>query len=154
MIVGDVHDRDIIVGLVVAGVLWLLLQLWLWRPAVRFRRSLEAGERGTWVVPLLGLAAVAAIVIVASQVIGARPWDDRQMAVAALSLVGGGVVVALWLPAIFVHEQGRPVTSPSVDVLVRCPQCGHSMAGLHTARCPECGASYTLDALIREQGYE
>ena len=55
IVVGDVRDRDIVVGSIVAGVVWLLTLLWLWRPAVRFRRPLGPGEHRSWTTPLLGI---------------------------------------------------------------------------------------------------
>lgn len=66
-----------------------------------------------------------------------------------------GVAVSLWLITTrwYRHCGGRPVVTPRGEVNVQCPECGYSLIGLQEARCPECGTRYTLDELIRQQGY-
>jgi hypothetical protein len=153
--VGYVLPSDVRTGLITAGIVWLLLQVWIWRPAVNLNRhSLSAERRLTWIRPLAGTAIMGAAVTVASFVIYRRPWDRAEYAVTAFTCLAGGIVVLLWLPVVFALEHGRPVLGPQGSVNVFCVQCGYSMAGLRATTCPECGRSYTIDELIREQKYE
>jgi hypothetical protein len=153
--VGYVLPSDIRAGLIVAGIVWLLLQIWLWRPAVNLNRhSLSAERRMMWIRPLAATAILGAVVTVVSFVIYRQPWDRTEYAVTAFSCIAGGAVVLQWLPVVFGLEHGRPVLGREGAVNVFCVQCGYSMAGLRAATCPECGRSYTIDELIREQKYE
>ena len=46
------------------------------------------------------------------------------------------------------------MSGPAGRVNVHCTRCGYSMVGLRETTCPECGRVYTVDELIREQGYD
>ena len=49
--------------------------------------------------------------------------------------------------------RGKSVVGPDNQVRVHCPSCGYSLIGLRNLRCPECGTEFTIDELIRSQGY-
>jgi hypothetical protein len=151
---GDVRGEHLAVGIAVAGVVWLALLAWLWRPAVRLRRrSFTPESRRAWVRPVFVGAIVGAVLTIASYVIGRQPWDDRSLAILAVSLAGAGVAALAWLPAIVGMEHGQAVAGRDGTVRVRCPRCGYPMTGLGRTSCPECGAEFTIDELIRAQGY-
>ncbi|MBT8486319.1 MAG: hypothetical protein HKO59_14275 [Phycisphaerales bacterium] len=154
-VVGDVLARHITTGMSIAGGVWILVLVWLWRPAVRLRRPGRSGRgAAAWSRALLIMAGIGAGVTVVSYAIQRQPWDDTHFAVTGLTLVAGGVVVAVWLPAVFGLEQGRRMRGSLGQVDVRCPACGYAMSGLKCTSCPECGTTYTLDRLILAQGYE
>lgn len=152
---GNVRGDDIMLGSIVAGVLWLPVLLWIWRPVVRLNRaSLSAARRRVWVRPILITVLIGGAVSVLNYVIERRRWDDTEFVVVGLSLVGGGVAMLFWLPTVFTLERGRPVRGAGGRVDVRCPDCAYSMVGLREAICPECGRSCTIDELIAAQDYE
>ncbi|MHC5115017.1 MAG: hypothetical protein ACYTGP_11390 [Planctomycetota bacterium] len=152
--IGNVRDDDIGMGSLVAGVAWLIALFWLWRPAVRLNRhSMSMEKRREWGRPIMFTVFIGAVILVASYVVHRQPWDDREWAVTALAMIGGGVALLFWLPTVFGLEHGRPVTGPGGRVNVHCTRCGYSMVGLRDATCPECGREYTIDELISEQGY-
>lgn len=154
-VAGDVRDDDVVMGIAIAGGLWLFSLIWLWRPAIRLRlhsRGQTRHER--WTRPLLVSVGLAGAATVLSFLVDAQRWDDTDTLETGLWFVAGGVALVAWLPAFFDLERGRPVTGPDGRVNVHCPDCGYAMAGLHTAVCPECGRKFTLDELIRVQDYE
>ncbi len=152
---GDVRDADVKLAIAIAGGVWLLSLIWLWRPAIRLRRpSRGRRRRERWPTPLIVTAGLAGAVTLLTFIAGGRRWDRTEVLESALWLVAAGVAIVAWLPAVFDLERGRPVVGPDGRVNVHCPDCGYSMAGLHAASCPECGRRSTLDELIRAQDYE
>jgi len=152
--IGNVRDGDIGIGALVAGVAWLILLFWLWRPAVRLNRhSMSIEKRHEWGRPITLAVIIAAVLLVVSFVINQQPWDDREWAITGLGLLGAGMAFVLWLPTVFGLEHGRPVAGPGGRVNVHCTSCGYSMVGLRVSTCPECGREYTIDELILEQNY-
>jgi hypothetical protein len=152
--IGNVRDDDIVTGLAVAGAAWLVLLVLLWRPAVRLNRhSLSPEQRGRWQRPFLITALLGGALTVVSYILYRQPWDDVEWAVTGLSLVVAGAAAVVWLPTVFGLEHARPVVGPRGRINVFCPQCGYSMVGLRETTCPECGGAWTIDELIREQGY-
>jgi len=152
---GNVRNDDIVLGTIVAGVLWLPMLVWIWRPVVRLNRaSLGAARRRAWVRPIAISVLIGGVVSVASYVVERQRWDDTEYAVAGLTLVGCGVALLFWLPAVLALGRGRPVAGRGGRVDVRCPGCAYSMVGLREAACPECGRAGTIDELIAAQDYE
>ena len=153
--VGNVRDDDIVLGSVIAGVLWLPLLVWIWRPVVKLNRhSLSAGRRRAWVRPIAITVLIGGLTSVVSYVIERQRWDDTEYVVVGLTLIGGGVAALFWLPTVFALERGRPVVGPARRVDVRCPDCAYSMVGLRETVCPECGRAFTIDELVAAQDYE
>jgi hypothetical protein len=135
--------------------LWLLLQFWIWRPAITLNRhSLTPEARLDWGRPILISACIGAGTILCTFIIHSQPSPDTAYLVAAVSMLGGGLALLFWLPIVFSAERGRPVMGPNNRTNIFCPECGHAMNGLTSAQCPECGRQYTLDELVRLQGYE
>ena len=79
------------------------------------------------------------------------PTIPILLAVCILLCMGATV----WLVESALHRlnTARPLVAPTGEINVECPACGYSMVGLDQCRCPECGAEYTIDDLIRRQGY-
>ena len=122
--VGNVRGDDIMHGAIVAGLLWLPVLVWIWRPVVRLNRaSLSATRRQAWVQPITITAIIGGVVSVVSFVVERQRWDDTEYLVTGLSLIGGGVAVLFWLPTVFGLERGRPVIGRAGRVDVRCPSC-------------------------------
>jgi len=152
-IYGDVRDDHIVAGLLGAGVVWVILLYWIWRPAIAIRRhALRSGRAHLrWRTPLLTTGGLLAAITIASYAVHRQPWDDVEWAVTGLTLLAGGIALIAWLPIVFGVEQGGPLRGPDGQVNVHCTQCGYSMVGLRETVCPECGRQYTIDELIREQ---
>ena len=80
--------------------------------------------------------------------------SNDELVMSAVGLAGGGVALLIWLPAILRLLHGNPVIGADKQVVVHCPSCGYSLIGLNELRCPECGETFTIDELIRAQGYD
>jgi hypothetical protein len=122
--------------------------VWIWtrtraRPKHEFWRA-------TW-MSLLVVASVAVFGFFIDTTDAFRGAFDVLMS--ALLLLGGAVVLMIWLQAARRFAQGRPLRDPDGLLDVRCPTCGYRMVGLHESRCPECGTAYTLDDLLARQEF-
>jgi hypothetical protein len=135
------------------GVVSLLAAVAIWSLVWR-RRDRRPGPRDTRGVlkPLLLSILVAGLTLAAAFGVRAARLDEAQLLILAALLVGVAGVLAIWLPlAIRIHTSA--IVGPEDIVNVRCPQCGYSLVGLTELRCPECGTRFTIDELIRAQGY-
>jgi hypothetical protein len=141
-----------------AAVVWLGLLWVIWRPPQKDRAigSVDPDEsgRGGLIAAAVGTFLVMAIAGVVAEIIARSGFvhGDRSIMHTSVWLLTGGALVALWLPGIRRLEAQRPALDCSVDI--RCPTCGYSMAGLTLLRCSECGAAFTIDGLLRAQGFD
>jgi hypothetical protein len=142
---GYVRDEHIITTAASASLLWLVTLVIIWRPMKRGRFV---------VVPVLATLAVGIVVLgggaAVDELLNLR---DGEFLIAAIVAVGAAAVVIIWLPSVHRLVRGRPVVGPDNLVRVTCPRCGYSLIGLRDLRCPECGTEFTIDELIRAQGY-
>src|SRR5262245_2374618 len=100
---GRVRDDDIGLALLVAALVWLVAQFWIWGNL----------ERGRWMLrALLSTVAVAFFTILAC--LGAAYWirGDEEFVILGLSLVGGAITLMIWATALFNRARGRPVVTP------------------------------------------
>lgn len=153
--VGDVSFEDITLGIIAAGILWLALLPLIWARVVRRRnRSSSPRLRNAILIAvgatlLLGCAAVAVCLALD---VHYQLFDEREIAMTAVSLIAGGAALLLWLPVIHLSMYGLADTSDATAAQrVVCPKCDHSMVGLKQPVCPECGARFTLDELFAAQ---
>lgn len=98
-----------------------------------------------------GVIIVAACIaaLVADRLL--RPLEEEYL-IAALILIGAAAVLCVWLPLAY-RGAAEPVQAKTGEINVRCPKCGYSLVGLAELRCPECGERFTVDGIIRAQGY-
>jgi hypothetical protein len=138
-------DTTLLVAVSATLVLFLVSLTCIWNGYHRCRRLLVTSFHilAIWVV------AVPLCIWIDSN----YSWSDRGLLIGSVILAG--ISGSLWLitTRLYRYWAGRPVITPKGDVNVQCPECGYSLIGLHEARCPECGTRYTLDELIRQQGY-
>ena len=86
-----------------------------------------------------------------------RTYDREALSndlIAAVIVAGGAATIAIAATTVYHAVGGRRVVDRAGAVRVRCPDCGYSMVGLESTTCPECGVRYTVDELIRAQGYQ
>jgi len=134
-----------VISLLAAAAIWSLV----WRR--RERRPGSRDVRGV-VKPLLLSLLAAALTLSAAFAVRTARLDEGQVLILAVLLTGAALVLAIWLP-LAIRDQTTAIVGPDNIVNVRCPQCGYSLVGLTELRCPECGTRFTIDGLIREQGY-
>ena len=78
---GNVRDDDIALGAIVAGVAWLPVLVWIWRPVVRLNRaSLSAERRRAWVRPIAITVLIGGVVSVLSYLVERQRWDGTECA--------------------------------------------------------------------------
>ncbi|MFH1748348.1 MAG: hypothetical protein ABIG44_15050 [Planctomycetota bacterium] len=142
---GRIRDSHIGIALLLAGLVWLVTLVVIWRPMRRGR---------AFILPALGTLAIAVGVISGGVLIDEMlRVRDEELLIFALVLIGGAAIILIWLPTVIRVLQGRPVVGADNLVRVHCPQCGYSLIELRQLRCPECGQEFTIDDLIRAQNY-
>lgn len=140
-----VRDEELAVAFALAGGLWLIALAWIWRDAGGGRLPVRA---------IIGTAGVAVFTVLAGIALDELLHRiEEEYLIGALVLAATAVVAMIWVPAIQRLRLGRPVVDAEDLVNVHCPECGYSLIGLRELRCPECGTNYTIDDLIRRQGY-
>lgn len=142
---GYVRDEQAAVAMSLAGACWFVVLILMWRP-MRYGRRIVVPTISTLAIIVAAIGAGVAI----DELLNRR---DEEMLIAAVFLLGGAVIILVWLPTTQRLVRGRPVVGPDDLVLVNCPQCGYSLIGLRDLRCPECGTEFTIDELIRAQDY-
>lgn len=149
---GGIDDHDFGRASLVAAGLWLVVLAWIWRPVLRVRGDL--GRRAALgrlkVLGPVTLAVAGAVAIGGVAIDQHQPVPATDYAIVALALLGGGVILLLWMPFVDGFVYGT-VDPDAREAVVRCARCEHSMVGLREAVCPECGQSYTLDELLAAQ---
>jgi hypothetical protein len=127
------------------GLMWVVALLLIWRGYPR-------EQNVTWLVLTIGVAWALVLWHWAGPLADWVERDYRGWEIGLLILAIGVTVLLSTVIARRVRESHHRL---GVDgrVKVFCPACNYSMIGLREARCPECGAAYTLDELIRRQGY-
>lgn len=139
-----VRDDDVAAAFAVAGVVWLILLMWIWGGFRRSRKMTRA---------VVGSLGVVIVVVFLGITIDRAFRGGEDVLIAAVIFLGACGVVLLWAPVIMGWRYAKPVLTPENLVDVACPSCGYSMIGLRSLRCPECGTEYTVDDLIRRQNY-
>jgi hypothetical protein len=150
--IGEVRDEDIGIGVGAACALWLLTVGWIWRPLMRGGGMTV--HRKHWIGALIGMPLIAVALFLSARWLTSLGADDDEYMVVAMCLFAAALTLILWLPAIHRLEVGKAVLGRRGDINVNCPQCGYSLIGLRDLKCPECGETFTIDELIRAQGYE
>jgi len=140
-----VDDEHVAAALAVAGGLWCasLIRIWL-----RYRRF------GRLIVGGLAVIGVWTIVIPLAVFIESTTYRADFM-IAGVIVFGFAMTAMIILMTLYGLRRGKPVfaaATGAVDVI--CPQCAYDLTGLRECRCPECGLDFTIDELIRRQGYE
>ncbi len=141
--VNTVDEEIIAIALAIAGVIWCLVLPGIWRGFHRFRTGLKT---------LFQTVAIWVCVIPACVVID-RVSRQEELWISAVILLASAGTLLVCARAYAAIRAGKPVVNTLGEVDVRCPKCGYSLIGLGESRCPECGTQYTLDELIRLQGY-
>ncbi|MBU0640172.1 MAG: hypothetical protein KKB50_15005 [Planctomycetes bacterium] len=139
-----VRDEHIGVALFLAGLCWCVVLLVIWSP-VRHGRQ--------FVAPAIATVALGGTTIAGMIAIDEWLSGNEELLMGAVALLGIAAALLVWLPTIYRALRGRPVVNQENQVLVNCPDCGYSLIGLRDLRCPECGRTFTIDELIRAQGY-
>jgi len=144
---GSRYVRDEWIGLSLAagGIAWLWLLFYIWRPMQKARGLL---------VPILftvGTALAAGCVLFLIDEMSNGPDEEGLMT--AVFFAACTIVVLVWVVAFERLHTPRKVLGPDGIVQVNCPQCGYSLVGQRELRCSECGLTFTIDEIIRAQGY-
>jgi hypothetical protein len=137
-------DEVFALGLLGASVLWFVALWLIWRRVLRARMLL---------LPIIATLAIGVLTIFGCYLAGELIHYEDELLMLALVLCGGALVIFVWLAALHRLLQGRAVIGADHQVNVRCPSCDYSLVGLTELRCPECGLRFTIDELIRAQGY-
>jgi hypothetical protein len=140
-----VLDEHIVTAMVLASICWFVMLMVIWRPMRRGRRFVVPSI-ATIALAVASLAGMFAI----DELLRSRDEDFLMMAVL---FMGSAAVILVWLPTMQRLLRGKSVIGPDNLVSVHCPHCGYSLIGLRNLRCPECGTEFTIDELIRSQGY-
>lgn len=151
---GRVRDEEIIVGVIVSVVIWLVMLVWIWRPvmrAVRFAPKMSAAR--PWLWPAVRTVVVSTAILFSCLALDRARLSQVEYFMAGLSIFGGAIILLFWLPLISSMDLTRPILNDEDRVNVHCPTCGYSLIGLRDLRCPECGDRFTIDELIRRQNY-
>jgi hypothetical protein len=137
------RDDYLVYGFLLGLLPWYLLMRTIWRSGV--------GQYHPFARPVLVTLGVAAGTIFGMTVIAEEVRYGEDFLLLALGLLGLAGISSAWLPAIAAAQPRGPLFDEHGQVIVRCPQCGYSLVGMHELRCPECGMHDTLDAVIRAQ---
>lgn len=136
-------DEALGLALTLGAVAWFVGLGIIWNPARRLSFFIRPFMATLIIVTLTGLG-----MYFANRYIGA------DIVLGGIALCGVGLVIFRWLGTLHRMTHGRPVIGRDNHVDVRCPSCGYCLVGLRDLRCPECGARFTIDELIRAQGYD
>lgn len=140
----SVREEETFAGLAAAAAAWMACLYSLWSTFPRWRRALRTGFLCIGIL----LATIVACILFGTAL-------RRPEFFIAGAIVGGlASTLAIMGAAAYQGSKGRKLLDTAGKVHVTCPACGYSMAGLDSCNCPECGARYSLDELIRLQGYE
>ena len=140
-----IRDEELAVAALAGSTCWFAALIGIWRPMQKGR---------AFVLPSIVTLAIGVGVIAGSIAIDVLlRVRDEEVLMFSLALVGGAALILTWLPTARRLLRGRPVLGADHQVRVRCPTCGYSLIGLRDLRCPECGTTFTIDELIRAQGY-
>ena len=141
----SVKEEVLLVGFLVAGVMYLAALYWLWSRPLR--------QRGFW---LAGAMTLGIWLITITLCIGCDVFIGRGVELAIFAIICMGIAATLlaWVQVWRRYGQGRPVFDATGQFDVRCPACSYSMIGLYDTSCPECGEKLTLDQLLLRQGFE
>jgi hypothetical protein len=143
-----VYPDDALVAwlFVIAGLLYLGAIAWIWSRLLKKHRALWYAAIATIIIAGLTIAAD----VIAEDVLG----GDDELVLTGIALLGGALVLLLWVEVWRRYGRGRPVTNAQDGLPdVRCPTCGYRMVGLYESRCPECGTAYTLEDLLGRQEF-
>ena len=151
-VVGLSSDAEVIAVVLLASSVWYALQVWIWR------RLAGAVVGGRWPRIAAALPPILNTIVVSMAAVAAANFFDLSAAdvylIPATMMFGAAMVIVVWLPTVDRIGRGRPLLTAHQEVNVNCPDCGYSLIGLRDLRCPECGTTFTIDELIRAQGYE
>jgi hypothetical protein len=138
-----VEDEFIAIGVGVAGATWCGAVAWLWGTFRRWRRVIKTalGVLGLWVL-------IVPLCVLVDETMPRGEFLVASLIVLAVALTIAGIAFSAYRGA-----RGRPVEDRAGVVRVTCPACGYSLVGLESCHCPECGSAWTIDAVIRAQGY-
>lgn len=139
-----VRDEHLLMGFAIATALWGAILWWIWRGQI---------GRNSVVGPLVGTALIAGLTIFAVIAVEALVRREEEYLIAAVVMLAGATASLLWMRYTLAILRGNPVLNHEHQVNVNCPECGYSLIGLKEMRCPECGLHFTVDELIRAQGY-
>lgn len=137
-------DCALALAVFLASVAWYVVLRRIWR---------GARANPTLLAPALCTLAMTGVLGAVCYVAANLVRYDEGYVVAALVLCGVGAVILAWLAPLARIMRGKALIGPDGQVAVHCPECGYSLVGLRDLRCPECGARFTIDQLIRTQGY-
>lgn len=139
-----VRDAHLAIGFAGAGVLWLLSMWWIWRG--QFGRHFL-------LTPVITTIVNIGVTIAVCAGIDEFVRREEEYLMFAVVMLAATIACLTWMRYVLGVLQGRAVLSEDRQVNVSCPECGYSLVGLNDLRCPECGATFTIDGLIRAQGY-
>jgi hypothetical protein len=140
---GFARDQHIAMAIALVAVPWGASLMALWWGYTRFRHSIRtfAGILGVWAIAIPTAVATEAMV------------SGSEYLIASIILAAVSATLALIGLGIWRAVATRPVAGTAIVVTVRCPSCKYSLVGLESTTCPECGHRFTVDTLIRAQGY-
>ena len=149
---GEVRDEEIGYAMIGAVIVWLAVLAWIWRPVLRLRGDLRGAGVRRDILKLVGMTVVIAGAVTWASIYMDTSWrrlERADIAITALCLLAGSVVILLWMPMFdrCVYGEVRRQAAARVS----CARCGYSMIGLRESLCPECGQQYTLDELYAAQ---
>lgn len=139
----NLRDEHIGIGLACAFGVWCAALAWVWAGYRHWRRTIRTGfiVLGVW-----------AAVIALSVIVGVTTFRG-EFFIASIIITGIGVSIAIIAAAAYQGRVATPVLDSTGTVNVACPNCNYSLVGLETTTCPECGSRFTIDQLIKAQGY-
>ncbi len=139
-----IRDKHMETATIAALMVWLGFLGWLWG-RVRLKRGLLKAVGQT--------AGIAVATVVFGLCLGSEWFRNAEVLIVASVLLAIGGVMLVWTAALARAASRRVAITTSGEVDVRCPCCGYLLIGLRELRCPECGETFTIDGLIRAQGY-
>ncbi|HPF38597.1 MAG TPA: hypothetical protein P5081_04035 [Phycisphaerae bacterium] len=139
-----VRDADLAITFAAASAAWLALLWWTWRGQTRY---------DSMIGPVVWTCVTAGAAITLGVAIDVFVRREEEFLIGATILMAVAMTFVIWMRYVNAMMKGKPVLGHDRQVNVTCPQCGYSLVGLNALRCPECGASFTIDELIRAQGY-
>lgn len=140
-----VTDEDLAICFAGGALAWFLLLGFIWRGEYRAK---------TLLMPVILTMALAVATALAAVSIDGLVRNEEEYLIGAACLAAGCLLLVIWLPVALRWMVRERVVNDENLVQVHCPTCGYSMIGLKELRCPECGTQFTIDELIRRQGYD
>lgn len=141
---GRVQDQHVGMAMAITALLWGACLVALWWSYRRFRHAIRA---------LVAVIAVWAFVVPAAVTVAETVFPP-EFFVAALIIAGVALTVVIVAVTMYHGSTGRRIIDATGAVRVECPACRYSLVGLSTTTCPECGTPFTIDEIIRAQGYQ